>query len=378
MQSLLLLLALLAPLLQHVHAAAQVATPVIHPEETTHVSLVNIFIHCDTPGAVIRYTVDGSTPGATSALLQIDTSVVIDTPGTTTVKAVATKQGMEPSAEAEKEYEVRTRCASPQLTPAGGTFSGSVSVSASSTTPDAQVCYTTDGSTPHSTSTGSTQCVPSGAPWILTHKPTSSSDGTVVKAVAVRTSGYYAKSLVVSEHFNVQAQVAAPLVLPAADLYVLSAPLSVSSSTQGASVHYTLDGSLPTRNSLSVTHGGVLISSTGVYTLRVRAFREDMQDSDITLRNITVQARMARPSVELLATSIPLSPGQGQGQGPTYVGDVVVQLTCNSEGGADEQMQGRASGGRVHYSLDPHITPTDSSPSVACGSNFTLTAPAAV
>ena len=57
------------------------------------------------------------------------------------------------------------------------------------------------------------------------------------------------------------------------------------------------------------------------------AFREGMLDSDITQRNITVQARVARPSVDVLATSTPLSPGQGQGQGPTYVGDVVVQLT---------------------------------------------------
>jgi len=375
--ALLLLLLCVAPALL-LAGATRVETPIIHPEETVHVSLVNIFIKCDTEGATIRYTLDGSPPSPTSSALEADTTLTFESQGKHTIRAVASKEGLEDSEEAQREYEVHTRCEAPQLHPPGGTYEGTVSLSGSSGSgtsgaPDAavQVCYTTDGSTPHSTATDGTRCVAAGQAWAL-----SAAGETTVKAVAVR-DGYWAKSTVTVGTYTVQAQVAAPVVLPAADTYILSAPLRISSGTTGAQVHYTLDGTPPTANSLAVTGatGSLVLSTTGQYTLRVRAFKEGMVASPETQRHITVQARMHKPYIEPLPSALGTTTNTASTVDGvlTYVGDLLVRLACSAEDGV-----GSGNSGVVFYSLDAHTTPTQASPFVACGANFTITAPAQV
>jgi hypothetical protein len=71
-----------------------VATPVIHPPSETFSKTISVQIWCDTPGATIYYTRDGSTPTTSSP--QYTNYFVISS--TTTVKTFAVKPGYNPSA----------------------------------------------------------------------------------------------------------------------------------------------------------------------------------------------------------------------------------------------------------------------------------------
>lgn len=64
---------------------SSVATPTFSPDEGTYVDAQNVTISCETEGATIYYTTDGSTPDNTST--QYTTAIPVST--TTTIKAIA-------------------------------------------------------------------------------------------------------------------------------------------------------------------------------------------------------------------------------------------------------------------------------------------------
>lgn len=81
-----------------------VATPTFSPEAGAYTSAQTVTISCATAGAAIRYTLDGSTPTASSTLY----SSPITISQTTTVKAIGIKSGMDNSYVATAEYTIVT------------------------------------------------------------------------------------------------------------------------------------------------------------------------------------------------------------------------------------------------------------------------------
>ncbi len=71
--------------------ATAVATPAISPNGGTFTAAQQVTITCATPGAAIKYTIDGSVPSATAGT---DYSAPFTVSATTTVKAIAVKSGM--------------------------------------------------------------------------------------------------------------------------------------------------------------------------------------------------------------------------------------------------------------------------------------------
>lgn len=71
----------------------QAATPTFNPPAGAYTAPINVTISTTTPGATIRYTVDGSNPTATSPIY----STPIPVSSNTTIKAVAFATGFEPS-----------------------------------------------------------------------------------------------------------------------------------------------------------------------------------------------------------------------------------------------------------------------------------------
>ena len=100
-----------------------------------------------TSGATIRYTTDGSTPTASSPVYTGPIAVT----QSRTIRAIAMKSGMLNSAVASATYTVQT--ATPTFNPPGGTYLLNLTVSISGATPGATIYYTTDGSTPTTSST---------------------------------------------------------------------------------------------------------------------------------------------------------------------------------------------------------------------------------
>jgi hypothetical protein len=104
-----------------------------------------------TPGAVIYYTTNGSTP--TTASLKYSTPLQIS--ATTTLEAFAVASGYANSGVTSATYTIGAApvAANPTVSPAAGTYSSTQTVMLSDTTPGAVIYYTTDGTTPTTAST---------------------------------------------------------------------------------------------------------------------------------------------------------------------------------------------------------------------------------
>jgi alpha-tubulin suppressor-like RCC1 family protein len=109
-----------------------------------------VTINSVTPGAFIRYTLDGTQPTMTSAIYTGPLSIQ----GTTTLTARAYKLDWLPSPSTVGTYVVQgTSATTPVLSPAGGTVAAGQTVRISSAEAGATIRYTTDGHDPTDTST---------------------------------------------------------------------------------------------------------------------------------------------------------------------------------------------------------------------------------
>jgi hypothetical protein len=130
----------------------QAATPTFNPAGGSYATAQSVTITDTTAGASIRYTLDGSTPTATSALYAAPVSIT----ATTTLKALAIASGFTNSAVASATYTITAsvnQVAAPTFSPAGGSYATAQSVTITDTTAGASIRYTLDGSTPTATST---------------------------------------------------------------------------------------------------------------------------------------------------------------------------------------------------------------------------------
>jgi len=80
----------------------QVVAPTFTPVAGTYTTAQNVTLTCETSGATIKYTTDGSTPTVASATY----TGAINIAATTTLKAIATKSGMNDSAIATAAYVI--------------------------------------------------------------------------------------------------------------------------------------------------------------------------------------------------------------------------------------------------------------------------------
>ncbi|GFZ33959.1 hypothetical protein CSC2_44850 [Clostridium zeae] len=81
---------------------SQVAAPTFNPAGGNYASAKNVTISCSTPGATIKYTLDGSTPTSSSPTY----TASINVSDTATIKAYAIVQGMKDSTVASATYTI--------------------------------------------------------------------------------------------------------------------------------------------------------------------------------------------------------------------------------------------------------------------------------
>ncbi|BCJ98159.1 chitinase [Anaerocolumna chitinilytica] len=127
-----------------------VATPTFSPAGGTYTTTQNVTIACSTAGSTIRYTLNGSEPTSSSTAY----TGAIAIASTTTVKAKAFASGMTDSQTASATYTINKAdtTANPVFSPAAGTYYGNLNVTLTCSTSNATIRYTTDGSTPTSSS----------------------------------------------------------------------------------------------------------------------------------------------------------------------------------------------------------------------------------
>ncbi len=160
--------------------------------------------------------------------------------------------------------------AAPSFSPAAGTFTNGTSVTITSGTSGASIRYTTDGSTPTST----TGTLYSGA--------VSISQNTTLKAIAFKAG--MTDSAVTSGTYTIQC--AAPSFSPAAGTYSTAQSVTITTGTSGASIRYTTDGSTPSSTAGTLYSGPVTIGATA--TLKAIAFKTNLNNSTVTSGTYTI------------------------------------------------------------------------------------------
>jgi hypothetical protein len=139
--------------------ATQAATPVINPASESFNTSVQVAITDSTSGATIYYTTDGSTPTTGSTKY---TGPITFT-STTTINAIAAGTGLLASPVASATFTLVTQVVMPTFNPPPGAYTSVQSVTISTTTPNATIYYTTNGTTPTTSSTKYTGQVSVGA-----------------------------------------------------------------------------------------------------------------------------------------------------------------------------------------------------------------------
>ena len=240
------------------------ATPTFSPEGGTGspiVSSTSTLTITSTIESTIYYTTDGSPPTAASPLngpspLPVSFgSTGIGARGLSyTIRALAVKEGYTNSAEASTTFTVRTPVATPTFSSEGGAESGIVpdtgSLTIESETEDATIYYTTDGSTPSTSTTtlGDSPLRVSFGSLKIGEQPGIGGVGDyTIKAIAVKAGN--ANSAEASTTFMVRTRAATPTFSPAGtDILANNAAFTIDGPDDLA-IHYTTDGSTPTADS---------------------------------------------------------------------------------------------------------------------------------
>ena len=215
-------------------------------------------------GATIYYTTDGSTPTASNYSGTGTTSVTINNiVSATTVKAIATHAGYLPSTEEEL---IITQVATPTIQD-----NGSNAISITCATDGATIYYTTDGSTPTTSSS------------VYTSPLTEGVSGVTIKAIAVKEN--MINSAVGSG--SVTLQCAAPVITRNGNNSFMA---TCDFPSVGVTIYYTTgDGTQPdpTTSSSSVASGGTVTGITLPTTVKAMAVALNYNNSTVTTTTVT-------------------------------------------------------------------------------------------
>jgi N-acetylneuraminic acid mutarotase len=217
--------------------------------------------------------------------------------------------------------------AAPVFSLAGGSYSTARTLTLSDPTPNASIYYTTDGTTPVSSST------------VYTGPITVSSSETV-EAIAV-SSGYSVSTLATASYIINLPQATSPSFSLPAGTYTSAQSVTITDATSGATIYYTTNGTTPTTGS-AVYSGAIAVSSSE--TLEAIAMVSGYSTSATATAVYTL---MPPPTISLtngssVSVSIP-SPGQNSAATITvtpsggFTGSVALSASVtNSPTGAQD------------------------------------------
>ncbi len=192
------------------------------------------------PGVTIYYTTNGSTP--TTASTPYTSPFMVST--TSTINAIAAGNGYGASAVASGTYNIVA--STPTFSPAPiGTFNTPQSVTLNDASPGVTIYYTTNGSTPTTTST-------------LYTGPFMVSAASTINAIAVGNG--YSVSAVASGTYNIVAS--KPTFSPAPiGTFSGAQAIRLADASPGVTIYYTTNGTTPTTASTQYT-GPIPVATT--------------------------------------------------------------------------------------------------------------------
>ena len=321
--------------------------PSFSPGGGSFSSTTNVYISnsAAASGASMRYTVDGTTPSHTNGTLSTSSNTgPVAIACTTALQAIVYQTNWIDSSISSATYVISAgTVAAPTFSVAGGTYITPQTVTLSSTTSGATIRYTLDGSTPSETN------------GTIGTSVTISSTATL-KAIAYLGCPW-TDSSVTSATYTITGTVATPTFSPGAGTYSGAQTVTISTSTPGASIIYTIDGSTP-----SESHGAVgsVVTIRSTETLKAMAFKSAWADSAVASGTFTITGTATQPNPPTVGT-----PGSDSGNGmdPRRIG---VRPLGSYWGAAGEEID--TTSGNLNFSL-PLIKPLSRG---GWGVNFSL------
>ena len=167
--------------------------------------------------------------------------------------------------------------AAPVMNPPAGSYSGSVSVTMSSPTPNATIYYTTDGSAPSTASN-------------LYSAAVTLTVTTTVNAIAIANGSI--QSTESTAAYVIASQTALPNFSPAAGTYVSAQSVTLTDDTSGAVIYYTTNNTTPTHSS-AIYSSPIAVSSTT--TIQAIASSTGLSYSPVVSGTFTIAANGTTP-----------------------------------------------------------------------------------
>ena len=222
----------------------QASDPVFSPDGGVHMDSVMLTMSCATPGASIHYTLDGTTPEATSPLYKKSFTVGVTN---VVVIAIALHKGLAPS-KVVTSAVYTVKASAPVLDPTKGDFTAEALIKVTTATTGAELRCTLDGSDP----TAETNVVKS--PVSVTQT------GSLVRCLATRDG--LTASDVTSMASAIVIKAIPPVMTPNSGLFTNQATIVMSCASAGCTMYYTTDGSDPSPSSTLYT-APVVVTTTG-------------------------------------------------------------------------------------------------------------------
>lgn len=155
------------------------------------------------------------------------------------------------------------KVATPTFSPVAGAVAKGTEVTISTSTEDATIYYTVDGTEPTTESTEYTEAI-------------TINEAMTIKAIAVKDG--MPNSDVATAAYTIAAPCATPTFSPAAGTYNKVQNVEISTTTEGATIYYTTDGAEPTTESTEYT-GAIEVDKN--MTIKAIAVKDGMANSAV-------------------------------------------------------------------------------------------------
>jgi hypothetical protein len=220
----------------------ETATPVLSLASGNYSSARTVTITDATSGAVIYYTINGTYPSSSSA--KYSGPITVST--TETIKAVAIAAGDTTSSLASATYTFYPKTGTPVLSLVSGNYSSAQTVTITDATSGAIIYYTTNGSTPTSSSAKYTG-------------PITISTTETIHAVALAI-GHTTSSLA-SATYTIATVLPKPTFSVPPGTYTSTQTVAITDTNSQATIYFTTTGTPPTTTSAIYT-SPITVSST--------------------------------------------------------------------------------------------------------------------
>jgi hypothetical protein len=242
--------------------------PAFSLPQGSYKSIQTVALSAPSPGKVVHYTTDGTTPTVSSPVYD---GTPLKVTGRTTIAAmVEATNGYASSGVVAQTYSIIP--ATPYIEPAAGTYKAGFTVAIADATAGTTIYYTTDGSAPTTSSPRYTGTI---------SIPTASLTKTIRAFAAA--DGVYSSDTSATYTIAPLPVAPTPVISPGSGAYTTNKTITISDSLSSAKILYTTDGSTPTMSSTPYSGPFTFATEqTGTKVVKAIAIAVGYQQSSIS------------------------------------------------------------------------------------------------